>query len=281
MKTIVTHISPDLDAIGSSWLVKKFFPDWQDAQLAYVSAGLTLDSRDPDADQDIIHVDTGLGQFDHHQLDDPHKQYCATKLVFDHAIKHNYIKEDLQEALTRMVKFITAIDHFGELYLTDPNADVYDFTLHQILEGIRAVRITDEERSHFGFIALESVLNVMRQKVQADEDIKQGFVFDSKWGKALALETKNSQSMKIALKTGFRLVITRSPEYGTMRIKSHPVPEIDLTPVYEKIIKQDPHATWFLHNSKHMVLNGSVKRPDNVPSHLNLPQIVEIIRKIA
>jgi len=39
MKIIVTHTSPDLDAIVSVWLVKKFLPGWQDVKFEFVSAG--------------------------------------------------------------------------------------------------------------------------------------------------------------------------------------------------------------------------------------------------
>ena len=67
MKIIVTHFSPDLDAITSIWLIKKFLPGWQDAEVQFAPAGKALDNRSPDENPDIIHVDTGLGKFDHHQ----------------------------------------------------------------------------------------------------------------------------------------------------------------------------------------------------------------------
>ena len=39
MKIVVTHTSPDLDAIVSVWLIKKFLPEWQDARSEFVQAG--------------------------------------------------------------------------------------------------------------------------------------------------------------------------------------------------------------------------------------------------
>lgn len=42
MKTIVTHTSPDLDAITSVWLIKRFLKGWEDAQVKYVPAGERL-----------------------------------------------------------------------------------------------------------------------------------------------------------------------------------------------------------------------------------------------
>ena len=39
MKVVVTHSSPDLDAITSVWLIKRFLPGWEDANIQFVPAG--------------------------------------------------------------------------------------------------------------------------------------------------------------------------------------------------------------------------------------------------
>jgi len=79
MKTIVVHIGPDLDAITSVWLVKKYFPGWEEAALAFVPAGTTLNKLPPDDNPEVVHVDTGFGKFDHHQTD---ADICAAMLVY-------------------------------------------------------------------------------------------------------------------------------------------------------------------------------------------------------
>jgi hypothetical protein len=48
MKTIVTHMSVDLDAVTSAWLVRKYFPGWQEAQFAFVPIEQTLNNLPPD-----------------------------------------------------------------------------------------------------------------------------------------------------------------------------------------------------------------------------------------
>jgi len=40
-KTIVTHLSPDLDAIGAIWLLKKFASEFADAKVEFVPIGKT------------------------------------------------------------------------------------------------------------------------------------------------------------------------------------------------------------------------------------------------
>jgi len=45
MKIIVTHTSPDMDAITSVWLIKKFLPGWEDAEVRFVPAGERLEKN--------------------------------------------------------------------------------------------------------------------------------------------------------------------------------------------------------------------------------------------
>lgn len=278
MKTIVAHISPDLDAAASSWLLLRFRPGWKNADIAFVPAGTTLDNMVVDSNPDIAHVDTGLGIFDHHQFND--KTLSATKRVFQYLTKNGHIKDKDFEALNRLVEFVTSIDNFGEVYFHDPTADRYDFMLHQIVEGFKTLNKSGQEICEFTFEALDSILQLIRQKIAAEDDIKNGYIFQSKWGKALAMETKNEEALKYALKLGYRVVIRRNPQKGFTRIKSRPEKEIDLTPVHDEIKKLDKKGTWFLHVSKHMLLNGSSKNPTAVPSSLPLKKVIEIIQKI-
>jgi hypothetical protein len=276
-KLIVTHMSPDLDAISSSWLIKRFMPGWIDAEYAFVPAGTTLNGMAPDSDPNIIHVDTGLGQFDHHQTSE---HTCATKRVFEYLVRKKYLSNNVTTAVERMVNFITDIDHFQEVNFPDPQADRYDFTLHQLIEGLKPVLHDDHKVVEHVFINLDAVLNVFKRKVKAENELKQGLVFNCRWGKTLALETPNEETSKLALKGDFNLVVRRNPETKHIRIKTKPDKKLNLTPIYEVLKKEDPKATWFLHISKNMLLNGSSKNPDSVPSSLSLQKVIEIIRKI-
>ncbi len=65
-KTLVTHIFPDLDAVTSLWLFDRYDDDFDKAKLEFVPAGGTFGGESVDSDPDIVHVDTGLGRFDHH-----------------------------------------------------------------------------------------------------------------------------------------------------------------------------------------------------------------------
>lgn len=277
MNTIVTHCSVDLDALASSWLVRRFLPGWQDAELIFVPAGKTFRDMPPDDDQSIIHVDTGLGKFDHHQKND---YTSATKKVFEYLKYEGHVSQKLQKPLEHMVNVITDIDHFAEADYPDAPNDRYDFMLSQIIEGLKSPLKEDAKIADIVFILLDALLHVFKNKVKAEEAIEKGFVFKTKWGKSIAFESQTEEATKLALKQGFHLVIKRSPERGSMRIKTLPKKSLDLTPLYHAILEKDKKGTWFLHVSKNILLNGSSKNPNLVPTHLGLKKLIEIAQNI-
>lgn len=278
MKTIVTHISVDLDASASVWLILRYLPDWNEADLKFVSAGTTLNSMQPDADPDIIHVDTGLGRFDHHHIED--RTLCAAKLVLNFLYQNHHIQDTDYEALERMMKFVILDDNFADVYLPNPDDDVYDFGLHRIIDGLKRSLKEDSQRCEVIFKMLDACLQVLKMKIRAEKEITQGYTFVSKFGKSLALDSENESVIKLALKKGYEFVLLHYGNDNTYRIKTIPSTKFDLTPLYEAIKKLDPKATWFLHISKNMLLNSSLKRPDSVPSSLPLKTVIEIIKNL-
>jgi hypothetical protein len=277
MKTIVTHTHPDLDAITSTWLVKRFRPDWQDAEIRFVSAGSTLNQDEVDNDPTTIHVDTGLGRFDHHQTA---AFTSATKLVFNDLVKNHFVSDTIELALARLVTHVNEIDHFVEVDYPDPTADRYEFFLSQIIEGLHMTLKDEREVVNSAFIMLDAVLQLFIQKIKAEEEIKKGYIFESAWGKSLAMETRNEESMKLALKMQYALVVRKDPERGNIRIKALPKCKKDLSILYEKLTGADMKASWFLHSSKRILLNGSSKGPTMTPTTLPLKTVIEIIKKI-
>jgi hypothetical protein len=277
MKTIVTHLSPDLDAIASVWLIKKYLPDWNNAEIKLVPAGTTLKDELPDENKNVIHVDTGLGRFDHHQTND---YTSATKLVYKYLIGMNLIEEKEIEALEKIVEYVNSTDHFAEVFYSDPDADRYDFMIRQLVDGLKVISREETKLIEIIFLLLEAALIVFKNKVNAEEEIKNGFVFKSYLGRSLALESKNEEAVKLALKRGFALVIRRHPEVGFTRIKTLPDKKYTLEPVYKKILTKDKIGSWFFHVSEHMLLNGSSGNPKLIPTPLSLNKIIEIIKSV-
>lgn len=274
-KTIVTHINPDLDAITAVWLLVRFGgQDFEEAQLAFVPAGERLRDDDPD----LVHVDTGLGEFDHHQEKRGHEDTSAAKLVFEWLVARERMKEE--EELRRIVNEVRDVDHFREYFWPNPTADRYEFMLHEVLNGIKmggGVK-NDHELVHLGMRALDGVLTAFRIRRSAEEAISQGITFETRWGKTIALESSNSGAIKLALKQGYRVGARKDPELGMIRIKAAPLPEIELSAVYKKLVEADPRATWYFHPSGHMVLNGSTRNPKMRASTLGLNEVIAILK---
>ena len=277
MKTIVTHLSPDLDAIASVWLIKKYLTDWDSAEIRLVPAGTTLNNEPPDDNKNIIHVDTGLGRFDHHQTN---LYTSATKLVYKFLLGRDLIDENEIKPLERVIEYVNSTDHFAEVFYSDPDADRYDFMVRQLVDGLKVINRDETKLIEIIFLLLESALIVFKNKVNAEEEIKNGFVFKSYLGRSLAIESKNEEAVKLALKKGFSLVIRRHPDLGFTRIKTITDIKYTLRHIYEKILEKDKVGSWFFHISEHMLLNGSSGNPKLVPTTLSLNKIIEIIKSV-
>jgi len=272
MKTIVTHIGPDLDAAAAVWLIKNHMKGWDDADIAFVPAGKTLHDAPPDGNPDILHVDTGFGKFDHHNTDD---DICAALLVYESLAKKD-------EALERLLRVVNDYDHFREVFFHDPNADCWDIGLPAIIDGWRVlyadnpIKLTD-----LIMTSLDGAYKMLQNKVWAEHEIKEkAIMFDATWGKAFGIESLNDEVVHYGQKMGYVLVVRKDPNKHYLRIKAIPKKEIDLTALYDILKKEDPMATWFLHASRHMILNGSTKNPDMKPTTLSLSRIIEIIKRI-
>lgn len=277
MKFIVTHLSPDLDAITSVWLIKRFFKGWEGAKIKFVPAGSTLDNKPPDIKKNVIHVDTGLGKFDHHQSNE---NTCAAKKIFQFLKNKKLLRKNEIIALERLIDLVNEIDHFGEISFPNPTHDRYQLMIHQIIEDSKSIISDDQELIKIHLPYLDFIFQGFKNKINAEKELKNGLIFNSKFGLSIALFTSNEESVKLALKNKFMLAIRKDPKKQYIKIKSKPSQQIDLTSIYEKLKFIDNKAYWYLHPSKNIIINGSAKHPIKKPTFLTLNQVIEIIKKI-
>lgn len=301
MKIIVTHSAPDLDAVTSVWLIKRFLQGWKEAEVKFVPAGSKLaNSKLQIADSgtgnpiekigedEVIHVDTGLGPLDHHQTFSD--KVCGASLTWDFVREKGQMFEDestsdkiqtREEAISRMINVVVDDDHFKDVFRQDPTADFYDFMLTDILDGLKLQK-PNEDGLYVNFVSecLDAILHNFENKIWAEREIKEnGKIFESRFGKAIAFETINDDVVKLSQKMGYALAIRKDPRKGYVRIKASPKFDVDLTSVYEQLKKTDPDATWFLHVGKKMLLNGTPKNPKMIPTKLSLAQIINVLAK--
>lgn len=294
-------MSPDWDAITSVWLLKKFLAGWQHAEVAFVPAGQKYRNQalhvhhkgeDPierTGKDEIIHVDTGLMPLDHHQIQDT--TVSAASLTWD------YVQEQIAksgdhftpvhvEAISRIVAIVVEMDHFKEVFWENPAADQYEFSLHGVLEGLKWVK-QDQDAYYveFGIQCLDAMVATFENRIWAEKEIdEKGIKFETRFGPAMGFDTINDGVLKLAQKLGYVLVIRKDPRKGYVRIKALPEDGkkkgIDLTLIYEQLKKIDPDATWFLHVSKKMLLNGSPKNPKMRPTKLSLNDIIKVVERV-
>ena len=278
MRIIVTHINPDQDAVSSVWLVKRFFPGWEKAEVKFVPAGKTLNSNSPDNDPEIIHVDTGLGKFDHHATGD--KTVCAAVKVLAEIKANKYIKDKVTvEALENMAEIIRSVDHAEERSWPDPMSDKWEFLLEMILDGLKTGygRLQNPELVDFGMTALDGILEAMKEKIKAGIEIAGGVKFTCKWGNSIGVETGSDMVHRLAERMGFSVVVVRDPKRGNARVYGHPDSQVDLTEIHLAVMAGDREADWFLHASKKLLLNGSRANPSMRPTKLTLKEIIKIL----
>lgn len=308
MKIIVTHTSPDMDAIASVWLIKKYLPGWETATVRFVPAGERIDSGkwqnknetspiERIEDDEVIHVDTGLGPLDHHQTSSD--KVCGASLTWDYVqtknpefsprgeagkVETDKMKDRI-EAISRMIKVIVDVDHFKEVFWGDAVADYHEFNLTSILDGLK-LQFPNQDDYYVEFVSkgLDAVMHEFENRVWAEKDIAEnGQKFNTRFGKGIGFETLNDAVIKLAQKMGYVLVVRKDPRKGYVRIKAVPATgkiNINLTPAYEALKKKDPEATWFLHVSQKMLLNGSVKNPKMRASKLSLSELIKVLEEV-
>jgi hypothetical protein len=275
MKRIVTHHSPDIDALACVWLIHRFMPGWEDATVELVSSGLTLNSMEPDKDPDILHVDTGFGRFDHHHTSE---FTCAARLVFNELKRKKYLKDHDAEAIERMMDVVTRYDHFQEINVPNPDDDIHIFSLAYVIFGLRINPSYTQRLIEMSEESLDGILQYMKGKVHAEHIIDKGFVFQSYWGKTLVIETDNDKSMKVAFMKGYDMVIRYSPQYKNVAIKIHPTSKKTLKRLEKKIVPHDPGAYWFYHASGRMLLNASTRDTRDMPTKYSLKELLDIVK---
>src|SRR5258706_10140043 len=217
MKIIVTHASPDWDAITSVWLLKRFFEGWEKAEVQFVPAGERLNKISKYAnkqmsnvktviensnDNEVIHVDTGMGPLDHHQTSDKNTSGASLTWEYVRNIDSERFKQDggmtdkwvaKAEAISRMVQVVVDMDHFKEVFWPDAGADYHEFNLFGLLEGLKYEK-PDQDNAYVeeGMQWLDMMLHNFENRVWAEREIKEkGKEFETRFGKGLAIETIN------------------------------------------------------------------------------------------
>lgn len=265
MKTLVTHINPHLDDILAIWLFKKFHPDFKEARVEFISA-----SRDADSgNQEKVFIGTGGGKFDEHKEG---LTTCAGSLVFEFLKEKGYIPQGLiGKALERLIEWNQLIDT-GKA----PQSEFNEFSVQSLIRVRSNSTDSSKKAVKLGQEILDRILQVLKRKQQSLIDWEKRIEFESKFGRSYAVssETINREFCK---EIGGDLFIMYDPKYKSVQFFA---PNKDIEEIYNKVKKLDSDASWFLHQSHHMVICGSSSAPDSKPTKLSLDELIEVAKSV-
>ncbi len=271
MKTLVTHINPHLDDIAAIWLFKKFHPDFADAKIEFISA--SQGNKPIEKSEEKVFLGVGRGKFDEHKGD---LEDCAASLVWKNLKGEGLTPKDEAEAnaLTELVEWVRLGD-LGRL----PIEKFDDFTVPSFIRVFGSEQAaTSLENTDLGLKILDRIYRGLINKHKAEKDWEVRVEFETKWGKGVAVKSA-FVNRGFCKNKGVDICLMVDPRYGSVQFFTpKPKNEGDLEPIYRKVKELDPQATWFLHQSHHMVICGSGSAPDSKRTKLSFDQLIEVAK---
>lgn len=270
MPTIITHLKPHIDEICAVWLLKRYLPNWRNAEIKFVH---TDELVPPIIDNDErLHVGVGRGQFDEHKGD---LGECAASLVYRHLNETVVLNANERKALDRLVEWVRLEDN--GFHMSDKDRE---FSLPAVLEDHFLAKGKDSEAMfELGSVLMDALLIGMRNQVELAADWEKRVEFDSPFGPAVALTSEARAVDPKAYGEGFTLFVRRDKSGGYSEIRARADVTVDLTPVRDALQQADPEADWFFHHSKKLLINGGELPGQARLSGLDLKQLVELVKK--
>lgn len=296
---IITHTSPDFDAIAACWLLQRFGPGRGDrvefrpantpaAELAHANV-----------------VDMGGGCYDHHQLADP-QATCAAKLVYK-ALAGN-IHDMAQSAagpaaywqfdgLAPLIDLIWRGDT-GRLTPTER-----DCGIHALLSSYKATSPGDQATLEYGYGILDALAARLGRQAEAAAQLAEKLVYRSKDGLFVAVDGGDRNVSNAAFAAGAAVVLFHSPLPETVSVGLARSPEFDGVNVGELCRRAEVGArtavswagddnirlqteaaaiaaeleTWYRHGAGFFAGRGTAKAPDARPLAVPMARLAAVL----
>ena len=261
--TIVGHFAPDLDCLTAIWILMRF-GGAANADLQFVPAGATLGQPPPDANPQIMHVDTGGGRYDHHQR--ASRDLCAAELV-----RRAIAPRDV--ALERLVRQVCQIDN-----ATAPPGDHGFFNITALIAGYNLLYPNHPHHVAYAMLPnLDAWYEHEARQIRLEIAFARRIEFQTSWGLGIAMESEDGGSSRLAYRHGAVLFAYRDG-HGWMGIAAQSRSSVNLSEVYADLQRIDGEADWYLHPSKRLLLCGTAKSPPRSASRLTLADLVRVIQ---
>jgi hypothetical protein len=280
--TIVTHTSPDFDAIGAAWLLKRY-GGLADHPVAFVNTG----APDPELlSESTAVVDTGRVydprtlRFDHHQLPGAQSHTSATQQVYIYLCE---LHSAAVYHLDPLIGLITA----GDTGRREWGADWSRTTgIHALLSAYKATATSDRDVFDYGCHLLDLLAGHLWQRDQARRTLDEHTVYRSDDGLLVALRDAPEGASSAAHEAGARLVVFADYQrnaIGVWRAGEWQEPHcghlVELL-IVDGGVNADVIGetdTWYLHQAGFFAGRGTAKAPREDPI---LVDVVDVARAI-
>lgn len=269
MKTLVTHHRPHLDDICAIWLLKRFFPDAHDADIAFTSSGSEGEKDGDDPERVLIGV--GRGRFDEHKGD---MGQCAASLVLSFLKERVTFDEETVLALDALVEWVR-LEDTGML----KTMEYREYSVPVVIRWEYERAGGDSSAvAALGFSILDVLLEIRRNGVLIERDWNERVEFDSRYGRAVAVMTDAKDIDAFAYDKGFDVIayVNRAKDYHNIKARAESA--VDLGPVNEELKKVDGGADWFFHHSRKMLICGGDIAPESRRSSLDLQGLISLLK---
>lgn len=272
--TIVTHRRPHLDEVCAIWLIKKYWPQFSEAEVEFVSTGPTGGERwndiAPDSNPFVIYVGVGQGQFDEHKGD---RDDSAASLVWAETQARANLSKWEKQAVSRIVSYVKEEDMAK--YITN---DLHQFGLPTIVSGLYGVNKKDSAIvCTVGYEIMEALMFEMLKRLYAEKDWEGRVEFDTQWGRGAAVVSDIPGVERIAFSQGFVLLASHNKAQTYYGFRADPHSAVDLTDLAMRVKQREPEASWFLHQSKKLLLCGGEIAATDHCSQLTLQQMIDLV----
>lgn len=290
---IITHVSPDFDAIGAVWLLKRY-GGLEAADVFFVNTG--------NPDKDLLAsatavVDTGRVfdparlRFDHHQL--PGKEAnetCAAWQVFMHVFLETVNDRAAWQRINALDPLIWLI-YEGDTGKSGAN-ESRQRGIHALLSSKKATRADDYALLAYGFDLLDALAASLFAQDEARRTLATHTVYRSEDGLVVALRDAPQGATFAAHEAGARLVLFSSelpgPSYARGVMRGGEGADVHCGELVEHIInapslswsKPDLRSEllgWYRHESGFFAGKGTAKAPCADPMLVDIVDVAAAI----
>ncbi len=296
VRAIVTHPAPDLDALVSVYLLRRYggelVPGSDTCPLRFVSPREVEAAGGPEALEEAgeVVVDLGGGRFDNHPRPDRpgsgDLEASAAELVAEH------LGVRQRPELDKLLRFCARQDLKGQSLRSRDPVD-HAVAIPAIIDGLNRMNPGDGDAV---YAAIEPVLDAIvtseRSWTDALADANRGRREDVEGAQVLAMESSSSAAARAGRYCGADLLVVRYLPQGhvayTLR-RDGPLGGMTLDGLADRVRRAElaarglpqprampqvgMHGGWFLHQSRKILNKGSPKAPDVEPTVLTLADL--------